>query len=111
MILKGLPEKCLLACSLAVTKLNEVFQKLEKREITIEELEKIKKHLEKIERLCCAAKKEMETVILRLREFEAFQEKRRYLKNLCQEIAGENIAGNKNMLFYHCFTIVKCRFC
>ena len=101
---EGLPVKCQVACSCAISRLEEVFKQLQEGEITIVDLQKIKDKSEQMKRLCEAAsadqKKDeperrggemsydamLEAVKQRIEEFEKFKQHKDYLLSLCQKI-------------------------
>ena len=99
---EGLPEKCQVACSCAISRLEEVFKQLQEGEITIVDLQKIKDKSEQMKRLCEAASADQkkdkrregemsydamfEAVKQRIEEFEKFKQHKGYLLSLCQKI-------------------------
>ena len=101
---EGLPESCQLACSCAVSKLDDIFRQLQSREISIQDLQKIKTSLQQMKQLCEAteqkddkSKKTVEltsyavmhcAVNLRLEEFNEFEKQKCFLLQLCQKIHG-----------------------
>ena len=104
-IKKGLPEKCLVACSLAVSRLDEVYDKLKAGAISIIELQKIHGGIKQMELLCESAsaggrqdkpteerltrEEIIKTVNQRVEELGFFESQRGMLLHLCQKIPRE----------------------
>ena len=104
---EGLHENCKLACSCAISQLDEVSRQLREGDITIEELKIIhNKHLEQMERLYEAripkhtqASNLLNSVIkMRLEEYEVFQDSLGHLQHLCQMIA-HDVGGKMRNLY------------
>ena len=97
-IKEGLPDDCLLACTCAMSKLDDVFMKLQAREITILDLRKIEKQQTQMRHLCEAASTQQNEVIKsmfvsykatieqRIEEFKCFKEEQGVLLHLCLKI-------------------------
>ena len=92
---EGLPQECREICVCAVGKMQQVCDQILRSEITMEELQKITKDLEQMQRLCAAAtfqckrkKKEEVKIALhqRLEEFEMFERRREHLHHLCSQL-------------------------
>ena len=104
-IKKGLPEKCVVACSLAVSCLDEVYDKLKAGAISIIELQKICGGIKQMDFLCESAsagggqdkpaeerltcEEIIKTVNQRVEEFEFFESQQGMLLHLCQKIPSE----------------------
>ena len=101
---EGLPQECQMACSFAISKLDEVFRQLHMGDITIIDLQVIKKEQQQMKRLCESAstqqteasnsvEKSYEATIFaveqRMEEFEIFREQKGILHHLCKEIHHE----------------------
>ena len=110
-----MPEICLEACSYADSQLEEVFRQLRQGDITVLHLEKIKGHLEQMDRLCLAAQKKEDKpehtscyvhqlVDMRLKELATYQEQQSYLQHLCSKIH-PSIHGKETYCVY-CDTII-----
>lgn len=91
----GLPDDCQLACVCANSKLDELFQKLETRKVTILELQKIEKQPTQMKYLCEAASTQQNEVSKsvpvsyeaivkpRIEEFKCFEKQQGVLQRLC----------------------------
>ena len=100
---EGLPEECQLACSCAVSQLEEVSKQLEKGSITILDLHKIEEKQQQMKRLCESASAQQTanmpveityermifTVGQRMEEFESFKKQQGNLLHLCHNIRHE----------------------
>ena len=103
---KGMPEECQDFCLLAVSVLLGVCHQIQTRDITMQDLQKINRAKEQMERLCQAASKpgdktergelSFESIDAALRlsmeEFQKFEEYQGQLSHLCDQIP-HNIKG------------------
>lgn len=88
----GLPDNCKVACSCAISLLELVSQQLKHGDITVNELEKIEKNIEQMERLCDSVQTKSRTFVKgrvqtfvkhRLEEFRIFQEQLGHIQHVC----------------------------
>lgn len=92
---KGLPEDCLFACGSANSTLEDVIMKLQKKKVTILDLEKIEKQQTQMNYLCEAASTQQNevdkskfqwyktAVQMRIKELKCFKEQQGVLLHLC----------------------------
>lgn len=97
---QGLPDECQLACSCAVTMFEDVCKNIQKGDIPMEEMQKIKQKSSQMKRLCEAVslpgdekrKQNMSftdidcVVEQRMQEFKVFEEYKGQLCQLCSHI-------------------------
>ena len=97
---EGLSEACQLACSCAVSQLEDISRKLHAGEISILDLQKIQEKQHQMNKLCEAVVQEKEEKLdeqlrkmsmvhamkLRLEEFSSFTKQQSLLLQLCQKI-------------------------
>ena len=97
---EGLPQECQIACLCALSGFQKVCDHMQKRSISVTELEKIKEHHAQMKRLCDAATahggeketgqlsyKAMDSVLSQImEEFGAFEEHQSHLSHLCSYI-------------------------
>ena len=100
---EGLPESCQIACSSAISVLEQFSRQLQEGDITVLDLEKVGKKLGQMSRLCDAAMKEgvesplntmRSHVQLRLAEYALYLQQHRNLNHLCQMI-DHSISGKE----------------
>ena len=104
----GLPEECQIACSCAISQLEEVSRQLQKGAVTILDIQKMIQKEEQMKRLCESARSQQKktdesveityealisTVDQRMQELRSFKEQQGTLLHLCQSIHHE-IKGN-----------------
>lgn len=89
----GLPQECLKACGCALSVLQNICEHIQKRSVTVNELQKIKNNYEQMKRLCEVATShgsdkhfQTETVDSALEELAVFEEHRFHLSHLCSNI-------------------------
>ena len=92
----GLPQECLKACGCALSVFQNICERMQKRSITVNELQKIKNNYEQMKRLCEVATAHgsdkylrIEAVDSALEELTAFEEHRSHLSHLCSNIQGK----------------------
>ena len=104
-IKEGLPEKCLVACYLADSRLDEVYTKLKTGAISIVDLQKISDGIKQMELLCESKSAQgrqdkpteemltregiIKTVEQRIEELQFFESQQGILLRLCQKIPHE----------------------
>ena len=112
--MSGLPEACQLACSFAVTKLEDVFRHLHTGDISYVELQEIKEAKEGMKLLCEASKEKLKTkdrleystnaewrhtLEGRIEEYEEFENQNNYLLHLCHKVP-RHVAGKYVTVLY-----------
>ena len=117
---EGLSVECQMVCACASSKLEDVSRQLQTGEVTILDLQMIKREQQQMKRLCESASaqqkktsKSMEmtyeamivTVDLRMQEFESFREQQGILLHLChkirQDIKGKTILVMVYVLMFY----------
>ena len=91
---ESLPDYCLPTCSRAVSQLEHVSREIHDGNITVSDLEKIKKRFEQIKRLSDAQKADKSkdspdlyhSVNRRLEELHEYQQQKIYLEHVCQRV-------------------------
>ena len=100
-----MPQKCHIACFCALSQLEQVSRQLQRGDITVVDLQKIRTGHQQMERLCEAANSEqrkedkseqkggqllydvlIHSVELRLDEFNTLEKQQGFLLNLCEKI-------------------------
>lgn len=89
----GLPQECLKACGYALFVFQNICEHIQKRSITVNELQKIKNNYKQMKRLCEVATAHgsdkhfrTEAVDSALEELTTFEEHRSHLSHLCSNI-------------------------
>ena len=103
---EGLPDKCLLACSCAISKMEAILMHIHDGSITVHQLKLIRDGVEQMKRLCNAmpveAQKSLQGFELhtalkqRLDEYRMFSQQLECMQHLCHAIDPE-ICGKRNL--------------
>ena len=115
---EGLPQECQIACLCALSGFQDVCDHMQKRNISVTELQKIKDNHEQMKRLCEAATahgdseesgqlsyKAVNSALSQImEEFKAFEEHRSHLSHLCSNIRPDVVQG-KLVIKFICMSI------
>ena len=113
---EGLPQECQIACLCALSGFQDVCDHMQKRNISITELQKIKDNHEQMKRLCEAATahgdseengqlsyKAVNSALSQImEEFKVFEEHRSHLSHLCSNISPHVVQGKLVMNLSTC---------
>ena len=112
---EGLPQECQITCLSAFSAFRDVCDRIQKHNISVTELQKIKDNHEQMKRLCEAATahgdseesgqlsyKAVNSALSQImEEFKAFEEHRSHLSHLCSNIGPDVVQGKLVIKFIY----------